>query len=143
MILDSQLVFSDAQAITAAAASTNTIDLGAARDIGGGEQFFIVVTVVTAFTDTGSDSTLAVALQTDDNTSFSSATSSQVIGTFSALSAVGTTLYMPIAPARANERYIRLYYTPAGGDLSTGAVDAYIAKDLARFNPYADAITIA
>ncbi len=143
MIIDAQLLFSDAQALTAAAASTNSIDLGIARDVGTGETLYVVVSVGVAMTDAGSDSTVSVYLQTDDNSSFSSATNSQLIGTLGALSAVGTTLYAKLDPAKVNERYIRLYYTPAGGDLSTGTVDAFITKDISKYTSYADGITIS
>ena len=68
MIMDAQLLFSDAQAITAAAGSTNTIDLGAVRDIGTGENLYLVVTVDVAFTDGSSNSTLTVALEGDSTT---------------------------------------------------------------------------
>lgn len=75
MIFDATLLFSDAQAITADAASTNYIDLGAtgvpfggvalARDIGPGTPIPISVTVGAAFNTLTS---LDIYLEVDDNT---------------------------------------------------------------------------
>lgn len=143
MILDALNLFSDAQAITASAASTNVLDLDAARDIGTGENLYVVVTVDTAFTDAGSDSTVAVTIETDDNEAFASAVVGQTLFTFTALSAAGTKKIARIQPDAVNERYMRLAYTVANGNLTTGAVTAAIVKDIDKFKAYADAITIS
>ena len=57
MILDSLLKFSDAQALTATADSTNVIDLSNDRDIGIGEPMALVVTVGVAADFTTGDET--------------------------------------------------------------------------------------
>lgn len=49
MITDKLLRVSDVQAVTATAVSTDTVDLGVARDIGAGENLFMHFTVGTAF----------------------------------------------------------------------------------------------
>lgn len=129
MIFDLENLLSNNQAITAAAISENVIDLGLAdRDIGVGEQLYIFGTVVTAFTDSGSDSTLAVTLETDDNVGLTSAAVLQTLVTLPALTAVGTKFLVPIAPEVLNafQQYIGLRYTPSGGNLSTGAIFAGI-----------------
>lgn len=143
MYLDAQNLFSDAQAITAAAASTNLVDLGAIRDLGSGENLYIVLVVDVALTDSGSDSTVTVALQTDDNESFTSATSSQTLFTVAAVAAAGTKYVARIQPDAANERYIRLYYTPNNGNLSTGSVTAFITYDIDKYTSYDDNVTIS
>jgi hypothetical protein len=129
MFIDSQLLFSDAQAITAAAASTSSIDLSSARDIGLGENLYIAITVDVAFTDAGSDSTLAVSLETDDNSGFATVASYALV-TIPALAAVGSKFFVRISPAQMNERYAQLRYTPANGNLTTGSVTAAIVKDI-------------
>lgn len=53
MILDAQNQLSSAQAVTASAVSTNTIDLGTSRDVGSGEPFYFVFTVDTTVTAAG------------------------------------------------------------------------------------------
>ncbi len=143
MILDAQNLFSDAQAITAAAASTNLIDLGEARDIGVGENLFVVLIVDTAFTDADSNSTLAVVLQTDALAAFGSPTNGQTLFTVPALAAIGSKHIARIQPDALNERHVRLYYTPANGNLTTGAVTAFITHDIDKYVAYADNITIS
>ncbi len=137
MILDAQALFSDLQAITATAVSTNAYDLKlAATDVGTGERLYVVLSVGVAFTDSGSDSTVACALVTDDNAALSSATAVQTLGTFAALSAVGTKLVVPIASNLTLERYIGVSYTVAGGNLTTGSITAAIVKDADLFKVY-------
>lgn len=143
MILDAHNQFSDSQAVTATAASDNLIDLGAIRNVGVGQPLYLIVMCTVAMTDSGSDSTVAVTIETDDNASFSSATTAQTIGTFSATSAAGTKLVALIQPNAVNERYMRLKYTVAGGNLTTGSFDAYLAESIDAFTAYADAITIS
>jgi hypothetical protein len=145
MFIDSQLLFSEAQAITAAAVSTNVVDLGVARDIGLGEDLIIALLVTTAFTDTGSDSTLTVSLVTDDNASISSGATVATLITFPALAAAGTVRYVrvPIALAVPFERYLALQYTPNNGNLTTGAITAAIVEDPQKYTSYASGFTIA
>lgn len=144
MILDAQNLFSDAQAVTAAAASTNIIDLGAVRrEVGTGQDVYVVVSCDVAMTDASSDSTLAVTVQSDDAAAFGSATDRQTIGTFPAVSAIGTRLIAKLQPEALVERYIRLYYTPANGNLSTGSFTAFLTTDADSFRAYADGITIS
>lgn len=142
MLFDKENQFSDAQAITAAAKSTNVIDLGVARDMGAGENLFLVAVVDTAFTDAGSDSTLAVNLETDDDSAMGSPTVIQNLFTFPALSPVGTKKVARLQPADY-ERYIQLAFVPAGGNLTTGAITAFLCKDADVQKYYADAITIS
>lgn len=144
MLFDAQNKYSDAQAVTAAAASTNIIDHGIARNMGVGENLYLVVICDVAMTDASSNSTLAVTLETDNDVAFGSATTAaQTIGTFAALSAIGTRLVARLAPSALNERYSRLYYTPANGDLSTGSFTAFLVKDIDAYTAYPDAVTIS
>lgn len=143
MILDAQNLFSDAQAVTAAAASTNSIDLGAARNIGAGEELYVGVIVDVALTDSGSDSTVAVSLEGDSTTTFTP-DASQALFTIPALAAAGSKYFAKISPDFAsNYRYIQLKYTPAGGDLTTGSFTAFIVKNPDTFKAFADNITIS
>lgn len=137
MIMDAELRFSNAQAITASAASTNQVDLKAIRDIGTGQDIYFVAQVDVAFTDGTSDSTVTVALQTDDNSAFSSATTVQTVGTFAALSAIGTRLVAKLQPLAFVERYLQAYYTVANGNLTTGSITSYLVLDAELFRAYA------
>ena len=143
MILDKLGLFSDAQAITATALSTDKVDLlKTAQNIGVGENMYVHLNVDVAFTDTGSDSTVTVTLVTDDNASLSSPTVVQTLGVFSALSAAGTKIIARIQPGTF-ERYIGLNYTVAGGNLTTGSITAALVHDVDAYTSYPDNITIS
>ena len=143
MIHDAQNLFSDAQAITAAAASTNYINFGVARNIGVGENLYVVVTVDVAFTDASSDSTLTVALEGDSTTSFTPDGTQQLF-IIPALAAAGAVYIARISPDYAsNYQYIQLKYTPNTGNLTTGTVTAFIAKDVQAYSSYAKGYTIS
>ncbi len=144
MILDSLLMFSDAQAVTSAAGSTNTIDTSEIRDLGTGTPLYVVVVVTTAMTDSGSDSTLTVALEGDSTDSFTpDATRSLFI--IPALSAAGATFISPLHPAGAPEalRYLRLKYTPNDGDLSAGNFSAFLTDNVHQVRLFAKNYTIS
>lgn len=144
MRLDAQNLFSDAQAVTATAASTNIIDLtDTERRIGTGKTLYIVIGVDVAMTDAGSDSTVQVELQSDSVEAFSSATNRQDLGTFAATSAAGTRLIAVIAPEILTERFIRLNYTVANGNLTTGSFTAFITTEIDAFTAYPDGFTIS
>lgn len=114
MIIDSQNVFSSAQAITASGASTNLIDLGADNNLGIGEAMAVVITVDTAADGTTTDETYKFGVQADDNSSFSSPATvvERTIG-YAALTA-GSKHVIPIPPDTSMERYVRLYATLGG-----------------------------
>lgn len=114
MILDAHLTLSDAQALTATAASTNYYDAGAARQIGDGEPLAAYITVDVAADFTTTDESYVIALQSDDNTSFSSATTLATRTVTTAERAAGSRIVIPFPPAAPAERYYRLYYTLAG-----------------------------
>ncbi len=143
MIIDSQLLFSDAQALTAAAASTNLVDLGAIRDIGTGEPLYVFLSVDVALTDSGSNSTVTVDAQTDDAAAFGSATTAQTLFTIAATAAAGTMYLACLGPTLINERFLRLYYTMNNGNLDTGTVTAALVKNVQRYVSYANNFTIS
>jgi len=131
MIIDYNLQVSDAQALTATAASTNVIDLGSDRDIGPGEDMKIVTTLDVAMG--GTSPTLAIGVQTSaDNSSFTTVQTSRTVSA----GAVGDVVVMGLPDT--NQRYIRLYYT-LGGTSPTVTVSASIVKDAQQWQSYANA----
>jgi|DEB0MinimDraft_10_1074344.scaffolds.fasta_scaffold03126_3 hypothetical protein len=126
MALDKNLIFDENAEQLTTGASTNYLDLAIGRNIGAGTPLYIESLVRTAMTDAGSDSTMTLTLETDDNTSFSSPTELQTIGTFSATSAAGTKLSVGLVISDSVQRYIRVKYTVANGDLTTGKFSTYI-----------------
>lgn len=122
MILDLESLFSDDQALTVTAVSTNLIDLGATgtpplssnalvRDIGPGTPIEILIQLTVA--SGGTAPTLIVTMEMDTLVGFGSAT---VIATSATLTggAVGDRLSITYVPDGATERFIRLNYTLAG-----------------------------
>lgn len=137
MILDSQLQFSAAQAITTSAASTNVVDLVNVRDMGIGDNpaLKFLFSVDTAFTtDSTNASTLTIAIQGSTNsttTNFVTLAQSTAYGIASL--AAGNKLFpidMPALPTGlAMPLYLRVYYTSGVASWSTGAISAYMLLD--------------
>lgn len=146
MLLDKQNQFSDAQAVTSAAGSTNTIDTGVSggRGLGVGEPLYIVVAVVTALTDGGSNTGTTVALEGDSTTTFTPDGTMDLF-TFSQAAAAGTVKIKRLSPGDAPlaYQYLRLKYTPAGASLTGGAFSAWLTNNIQSWTAYADNITIS
>lgn len=134
MLIDRQNRFSDAQAIvTGTTASSDVIDLGVARDIGGAvtDRLHLLCEVTTAFTSGGS-ATLQVKVQgSNDNSSFTDLYMSPAVAVASLtqgykflqgplLSMLSGTLY----------RYIRLAYVVATADMTAGKITAGLVPSL-------------
>lgn len=144
MFLDAHCLFSDAQAVSSSAASTNYINLSAAQNIFDGEPLAVVINVDVAADGTTTDETYAFAIQCDDNTSFSSATSlvSQTI-TYGNLTA-GSKHVVPVPVGAAVEKYLRVYYT-LGGTSPSVTVTTYLQplSMVEKLKIYADGITVS
>lgn len=147
MYVDKQAEFSDSQAVTATAISANVMDLisnssgkNALRDIGTGQDVYLVVQTAVAATDSGSDATLAVTLESDSTENLAtSATVHFSTGTlaFAAFSPAGTVLAAVKLPAGNYERYLGVRYTVGAGPLTAGAFDAFLTTDVNAWRAYA------
>lgn len=124
MILDADLVFSNKQAVTATAASTNKIDLGAAGDAIG-QELTIHVVVDTAFATLTS---LTVSLETSaDNSTWTTVLSGPAIARASLTK--GASIFCVRVP-QGLSRYVRMKYTVGGSNATAGKVTAFASKDL-------------
>lgn len=120
-IMDFENLFSNDQAVTASAASTNYVDLGVGDQRSGADQ--TIVAVVTE--DFATLTSLNFRLQTDDNTSFSSATDVLITGEVAVADLVaGKKVEIPVP--QGLERYARLYYTVTGTNASAGKIKSGI-----------------
>jgi hypothetical protein len=146
MYVDKQAEFSDSQAVTATAISANVMDLvsnasgkNPIRDIGTGQDVYLVVLTAVAATDTGNDATLVVTLESDDNVGLTSATTHFSTGAlaFAAFSPAGTVLAAIKLPSGNYERYLGVRYTVAAGPLLTGQFDAFLTTDINAYRAYA------
>lgn len=124
MILDAELQFSDAQALTATAVSTNIVDLGADRNIGKGEPVAVVVSVGVAADFTTGDETYQFTVQTATDAAFTSpvtVVSSAVINGDELTE--GKKIVLPLG--YDNLQYLRVNNTLAG-TTPTVTVDAFL-----------------
>ena len=119
MYIDRQNLFSQDQAVTTSAASTDYIDLGVARDIGNGERPEILVLCTQDVTAAGA-ATVTVALQSDDNASFSSPANLVLSDAVPKASLVAGTEVLRVAVPHGTERYLRLFYIVDTGPLTSG-----------------------
>ena len=125
MMLDSKLIMSEAQAITATADSTNEIDFGAADlNIGQGNPLFIEVWLDTAFSSTVNTLTVSLASSADGATY--NAVDTIVILPATATSALGTPgQLVKLSLLENTKRYLKLIYT-VSTTLADGKVNAFI-----------------
>ncbi len=145
MILDALNTYSDAQAFTATAASTNIIDHGADRNLGIGTPLCVVILIDVAADGTTGDETYSAQFQTDDNAAFSSPTSVGGAITITRTTAVAGTRYvLPLPPDLTMERFSRINFT-LGGTTPLVTLTAFMIPQSYLQNnvDYADAITIS
>lgn len=117
MILDALLLVSDAQAITADAVSTNTIDLGSsspAREIGSGEPMGFLVTVDSAGDFTTGDETYAFEVISSAAANLSSPTVLNRRVLTAAQLALGAIFFMPLPAGTPSQRYLGMNYDVGG-----------------------------
>lgn len=161
MYVDKQTEFSDSQAVTATAISSNVLDLfsvkaGAAAaadispntriDIGEGTgDLYLVVSVPTAITDSGSDATLTVSLESADDAGL---TTNAIVHfstgalAFATYATAGTVIVAIRLPAGLYRRYLGVRYTVASGPFTAGALDAYLTPTLQLNRPYKSGFTV-
>lgn len=137
MILDSQTLFSNAQAITADAGSTNQIDLSPIAssvilDIGPGNPVPLFIQVVETFNTLTS---LTVSVQVDNDSAFGSPTTVVSTAAIPLASLVaGYKFNLDFVPRLTNERYMRIFYDVTGTNPTLGKITAGISLSGAQTN---------
>jgi hypothetical protein len=157
MYIDAQLLFSDAQAITADAVGTNVIDLSQDRSIGNGEPMAVVFQVDVAADQTTGDEDYTFEVEYASNAA--QTTGRQLIGrrAFESgtptapaqdadLLVAGFIFAIPIPPTKLteSERFLGIRYDVTG-TTPTITVTAWLTPQsmLDTINVYADGITIS
>jgi hypothetical protein len=140
MILDTENLFSDDQAITTTAISDNVIDLQSASiltsqdapsgiNIGPGEGNFVEI-IVQVTTNFANGTNIVAALENDDDVTFGSPTVIATGTTVLTADAVAgkQLLALRVLPTDLTERYIAIRYTVSGthnaGTVTAGVVSA-------------------
>ena len=150
MMTDALLQLSSAQAVTATAVSTNTIDLRTARDIGQGTNLYALFTVDTTATAAGA-ATVNFQIITSANANLSSA---NIISQTDAiakteLTAARKPIVLCIPSSILNslpigQRYLGVQYTVGTGPLTAGAFScALTLEDPGVGKNYASGFTVA
>ena len=136
MIFSLHSLFSDDQAITATANSTNVKDLGAPstphgaaaalhQDIGKGAKVPLTVQVTEDFTTSAGATALIIALETGATSALNTIVLSQTI--LIADLVAGKQVSFDYLPNDIDERYLGFSYTPVTGDFDGGASTAGIS----------------
>lgn len=126
MIIDYLNVLDDALAITTSAASTNTIDTGAAGNAiaPGARAKFLIDTTITS----SQSISVTFDLQTATDSAFTSPVTLVSSGAISRATLIaGNVPFQPIIPPGCL-RYLRAYYT-SNGTIQAGKVDCRIVLD--------------
>ncbi len=144
MITDAQLLFSNQQADVRSAAtyvSTNTVDLGVARDIGNGQTLYVEFTVDDAFTGGTS-----VQFQVISSAAANLGTPTVLATTPAIVDATLITGYrtqLAVPPVVGNgQRYLGVQYVGVGTH-SAGKVSARLVLSVDNIDYYASGFTVA
>lgn len=127
-LTDNNLYMSDAQAVTATAASTKSLDMAtAARNVGSGEPIELIIAVHTLVAASGGASNVTFSLDDSaDNSSFTAVIKTPAIAKATLVAGYEA---MRIRLPATLRRYIQVTYTVDTNDLTAGAFDAYLVLD--------------
>lgn len=156
MLIDTKEMFSDAQAITVDAVSTNVIDLlpsggsinagdtggptaNTTVNLGAGHPKYLYILVHTTFAKAGANPTLTASLESDSATGLDSSATVHWTGAAEAEASLVAGYWIakgiPIPPG-AYERYLGVRYTTGTDDFDTGKVSAWLSDTPFNENQY-------
>lgn len=148
MILDERSEFADATALSTAGTGRalvgDVIDLGAtSRDIGTGEDLYLVIQVDTGATSGGA-ATVAFELASDAQAAIATDGTATVHHATAAI-AVATLVagYLVAAvrlPSGTYERYLGILQNVGAFALTAGKVNAFLTHDISKWVAYPDAV---
>ena len=147
MILDKLTVFDWQAALTATRASTDSLDLVNARDLGfsyGTEPELIIRTLVTTALVSGGSSTLTLSFQgsTDGNT-WTTYVSSPAIAKADLVAGYRYDMaWAPRLSGGAMPQYIRMYYTVGTTDFTAGALSSFVVLGVQNNHAYPQAVNV-
>jgi hypothetical protein len=140
MIIDKLLQVSDAQAVTASAASTDVIDFGQANPNSGINHITtLAITVDETATAAGAATVTFSVQDSADNSSFADVAVTAATGKAALPAGAQVLIQMPVV----HRRYVRAYYTVATGPLTAGKFSAQIVTGVQANRAYPDSPRIA
>jgi len=141
MITDAFLRLSDGQALTTTAVSTNTVDLGVARDMGAGEDIYVYFTVPVALAG-GTSVTFQVITSAAANLGTPTVVgSTAAVATASLVAGYKTAVRINPSVFATGQRYLGAQYT-ISGTYTSGTVTADVVHDIADFKTYASGFSV-
>ena len=141
MITDAFLRLSDGQALTTTAVSTNTIDLGVARDMGAGEDIYVYFTVPVALAGGTSVTFQVITSAAAALTSPTIVGATNAIVTATLVAGYKTAVRINPAVFANGQRYLGAQYTIVG-TYTSGTVTADVVHDIADFKTYASGFSV-
>ena len=142
MIMDAQNRFSNAQAVTATAVSTDVIDFGVGDKGINDKPLRLRVQVDETATSAGA-STLVVTLETDDVVGFGSAVVVYTSASIAKAAIVAGAVLVDIPIPYGMKRYARLNYTIGTANLTAGKFTSGLLLDTPKNTSYPDARSFA
>jgi len=155
MILDQRTELADAVSLNTGAAGTylvgNQIDLSVARDIGNGQQLYLVITVDTGI-EAGSAGTVQFVVASDAQAAIATDGSATVHNTSPAFPTSSTTDTTTLIPGvvlfavplalegNAYERYLGILQVTGTAAITAGKINAFLTTDVQKWKSYANAI---
>jgi hypothetical protein len=145
VILDKLLELDPANtAITATANSTNTIDLGAGRDLAPSEKLSLYIALLQTFTAAGAATLTVQILGSVDNSTFTVYAQTDAIPKANLVAGGKIEVPFPYIPPHAAglPRYFKLNYVVATGPFTAGQVQANLVLDRQGNIAYAPGIVV-
>ena len=124
MLLDAQCIFSDAQAITATAASSNVVRFGKG-------EFTFVPLLIQVVEDFATLTSLTIKVQTATDAAFTTAVDLASSTVAAAGLTAGKVIPINYIPS-GNLGYIRIYYTVTGSNATAGKITAGVVAGVDR-----------
>lgn len=148
MILDKKAEFADAQSIVGVAAtainSTNYIDLGVARDIGPGEDLWLVVLINQTVLAAGGASNVTFQLLEDSQADMASGSARTLwsSGAIPKATLVAGYVVAKIKIPATSKQYLRVTATPDTNATTQGKMDAFLTPNADAWQSYASGYSI-
>lgn len=140
MIIDKETQFSDSQAVTVTAVSTDTVDLKTdVNDLGVGNQLWLVVLCKETVTAAGA-ATVDFAYVDDDNAALASPAVLRATGAIGKASLTAGTVVALWQVPRNTQRYVGMQYTVATGPLTAGKFSAFFTRNPDQWKALPDAV---